>query len=102
MRDPVLSHSVPIYATNADARAVATGKFGAVPIEISNESELEMLVGACGSVIAQVRTRSGKVGWTPIGSLPLKLGDLDCPTEATNISTTVDTQQKKTALRRTQ
>ena len=75
IRDPVLSHSVPIYATNADARAVATGKFGAMPIEISNESELEVLATACGSATAQVRLRSGKVGWIPEDSLPPTLRD---------------------------
>ena len=70
MHDPVLSHALPIYATIADARAVAAGQFGAVPVEISRESELEVLSASCGSIAAQVRLRSGKVGWIPMDSLP--------------------------------
>ena len=71
---PVLGISVPIYATIADAQAVAAGQFGAIPVEIASEFDLEVVLASCGSIAAQVRTRSGKVGWIPMNSLPQELG----------------------------
>lgn len=65
-----LSSSIPIYATRTDAQAVAGGQFGAVPVEISSESRLEMVSAECGSVAVQVRSGSGRVGWVPASALP--------------------------------
>lgn len=67
----ILNNSVPIYATSADVKAVAGGQFGAVPIEISSESELELVSTSCSSVAAQIRSRrTGKLGWVPASALP--------------------------------
>jgi hypothetical protein len=71
--NPLLISAIPVYATMADARAVAAGQFGAVPIEIIIESELEVPPATCSSAAAQVQLRSGKVGWIPVESLPPSL-----------------------------
>ena len=68
----ILSSSLPIYATSADAQAVAGGECAPVPIEISSESELDLVSASCGSIVAQVRSpRTGKVGWVPASALPV-------------------------------
>ena len=72
---PDLINAVPVYSTIADARAVSAGQFGVVPMSISIESDLEVLAASCSSNAAQVRLRSGKVGWIPINSLPPALRD---------------------------
>lgn len=73
----------PFYASREDARAVAAGQFGAVPVAMPVESDIE-LVGSvsCKSDIAEVRSRAGRTGWMPIDALPRRLQGLsDCATE---------------------
>ena len=71
---PTVDIVVPIYASKLEAQAVSSGQFGAVPIAMPGEAELE-LVGPmrCSSNVAEVRTRTGRQGWTPVDSLPSRL-----------------------------
>lgn len=62
--------AVPIYATRSDAQAVAVGQFGAVPVEIAVGEGLAVVAVPCGAEVAQVRSRSGKLAWVPMDSLP--------------------------------
>ena len=71
----MLINSVPIYATHADAQAVAGGMFGAVPVEVSSEAWLDLVSAACGDAAVQVRSRSGRVGWVPASALPATCAD---------------------------
>lgn len=71
----MLSNSVPIYATYAEAQAVAGGMFGAVPVEVSSEFGLQLVSAAYGNAAVQVRSRSGRVGWVPASALPATCAD---------------------------
>ena len=78
----------PFYASRAEARAVAAGQFGAVPVAMPIESEIE-LVGPvpCKSDIAEVRSRAGRTGWIPVDDLPRRLqGPSASATETANQS----------------
>ncbi len=64
----------PFYASIPEAQAVAAGQFGSLPIELSVESDIE-LVGAvdCNSTVAKVLSRTGRQGWIPVNDLPTRL-----------------------------
>lgn len=65
---------VPIYATRADALAITSGHFGAVPIAMAGEAEIDLVVAfPCGQTVAEVRSRAGVRGWATMESLPSKL-----------------------------
>lgn len=65
LQGPVLS----VYATRDDARAVASGHFGSVPLALEYERELTPVSGApCDPLVIQVRTATGKVGWSVLRS----------------------------------
>lgn len=64
----------PFYAAKAEAQAVAAGKFGAVPLEMPGEADIELLgVVACESGVAELRSRAGRSGWIPLSALPHRL-----------------------------
>ena len=68
------SRVVPIYATPADAAAVAAGRFGAVPAAMPGPDELALLgPQRCKSTVAKVRTRDGQEGYLAVSALPRKL-----------------------------
>lgn len=69
---------VPMYASAFDAQATALGQFGAVPIELNTESDLTVMKLVCDLSVAQVKSISGKVGWTPLISLPAKVKPSVC------------------------
>ena len=78
----------PFYASRAEARAVAAGQFGAVPVEMPVESDID-LVGSvpCKLDIAEVRSRAGRLGWIPVDALPRRLQSKSvCTTETANQS----------------
>lgn len=65
LQEPVLS----VYATRDDARAVASGQFGSVPLTLEFEKALVPVTGApCDPLVIQVRTAKGQVGWAVQGS----------------------------------
>lgn len=78
----------PFYASKGEATAIAAGQFGAIPIEAPIESELELVASSpCNSVIAEVRSRSGRQGWILVDSLPPRLKkSVSCATETANLS----------------
>ncbi len=78
---------VPIYATQADAMAVAAGQFGAVPIAMPGENDIALVEpGPCMDTVVVVRSRAGRQGWAPSGSLPARLLKSSRCTSATNPS----------------
>lgn len=65
---------VPIYAEKAEALAVASGQFGAVPIAMAGELEIERVLSLpCSGQTVAVQFQAGRQGWIPAESLPLKL-----------------------------
>jgi hypothetical protein len=76
----------PFYASRAEARAVAAGQFGAVPVEMPVESDIELVESVpCKSDVAEVRSRTGRLGWIPVDALPRRLQSPSvCATETAN------------------
>lgn len=65
---------VPIYARKAEAVAVAAGQFGAVPIAMAGEAEIESVLSVpCAGYAVAVQFRGSRRGWIPMESLPRKL-----------------------------
>ncbi len=65
VQGPVLS----VYATRDDARAMASGHFGSVPVALEYEKVLTPVSGApCDPLVIQVRTSTGTVGWSVLRS----------------------------------
>jgi hypothetical protein len=65
---------VPIYASPADAAAVAAGQFGAVPTAMPAPDDLALLgPQRCKSTVATVRTRDGQDGYLAVTALPHRL-----------------------------
>jgi hypothetical protein len=82
------SAGFPFYASIPEAQAIAAGQFGAFPIELPAESDIE-LVGAvdCNATVSKVRSRAGRQGWIPVNDLPKRLqSSRNCPTETANRS----------------
>jgi hypothetical protein len=70
-----LGSVVSIYATQAQAQAVGAGQFGAVPIMVAGEADIEsVLAVSCTEAVAQVRANTGTQGWVPISALPARFG----------------------------
>jgi len=78
----------PFYASKAEAQAVAAGNFGAVPVEMPAESDIELNGNApCNSGVAAVKSRAGRAGWIPVDALPRRLqSSLICATETASKS----------------
>lgn len=54
--------------------AVAAGQFGAIPIAMPGETEIELAEDpTCDSSVAQVRSGVGQYGWIPFDALPRRL-----------------------------
>ena len=65
---------VPIYSEKSEALAVASGQFGAVPIAIAGDTEIEAVLSVpCIGQAVAVQFREGRRGWIPMESLPRKL-----------------------------
>ena len=61
---------VSVYASAAEAAAVAAGQFGAVPIALLGEPDLDLLPGrVCSGTTAPVRARDGRRGWVVVATL---------------------------------
>ncbi len=65
---------VPVYGTLSDAVAVASGRFGAVPVALLAESQIELVQPAwCESLAVAVKLSEGRLAWVPWDALPQKL-----------------------------
>jgi len=71
MHSEPLGHVIPIYASQADAQAVAQGQLGAIPVVLAGESEIDRVLSMpCKDDATAVRTTTGQEGWIPMNSLP--------------------------------
>jgi hypothetical protein len=65
---------VPVYSKLSDAVAVASGRFGAVPVALLAESQIELVQPAwCEGLAVAVKLSDGRFAWVPWDTLPKKL-----------------------------
>ena len=65
---------VPVYSKLSDAVAVASGRFGAVPVALLAESQIELVQPAwCEGLAVAVKLSDGRLAWVPWDTLPQKL-----------------------------
>jgi len=69
-----LGEVVPVYGQLTDGVAVASGQFGAVPVALLAENQLELVQPAwCQGLAVAVRLSDGRLAWVPWETLPQKL-----------------------------
>ena len=72
--DGAMREVVPVYGQLSDAVAVASGRFGAVPVALLAENQIELVQPAwCESLAVAVKLREGRLAWVPWDALPQKL-----------------------------
>ena len=72
--DGAMREVVPVYGQLSDAVAVASGRFGAVPVALLAENQIEVVQPAwCESLAVAVKLRDGRMAWVPWDTLPQKL-----------------------------
>ena len=72
--DGAMREVVPVYGQLRDAVAVASGRFGAVPVALLAENQTELVQPAwCESLAVAVKLRDGRMAWVPWDTLPQKL-----------------------------
>ena len=72
--DGAMREVVPVYGQLSDAVAVASGRFGAVPVALLAENQIELVQPAwCESLAVAVQLRDGRIAWVPWDTLPQKL-----------------------------
>jgi len=65
---------VPVYDQLRDAVAVASGRFGAVPLALLAESQIELVQPAwCERLAVAVKRSDGRTAWVPWDTLPQRL-----------------------------
>jgi hypothetical protein len=65
---------VPVYGQLSDAVAVASGRFGAVPVALLAENQIELVQPAwCEGLAVAVKLSDGHLAWVPWDALPQKL-----------------------------
>jgi hypothetical protein len=65
---------VPVYGQLSDALAVASGRFGAVPLALLAENQIELVQPACCEGLAvAVKSSDGRLAWVPWDALPQML-----------------------------
>ena len=65
---------VPVYGQLSDAVAVASGRFGAVPVALLAENQIELVQPAwCDSLAVAVKLSNGRTAWVPWDTLPQRL-----------------------------
>lgn len=72
--DGAMREVVPVYGQLSDAVAVASGRFGAVPVALLAESQIELVQPAwCESLAVAVKLSDGRTAWVPWDTLPQRL-----------------------------
>jgi len=65
---------VPVYGHLSDAVAVASGRFGAVPVALLAENQIELVQPAwCEGLAVAVKLSDGRLAWVPWDALPQRL-----------------------------
>jgi hypothetical protein len=65
---------VPVYGNLGEAVAVASGRFGAVPVALLAESQIELVQPVwCESLAVAVKLSEGRLAWVPWEALPQNL-----------------------------
>jgi len=65
---------VPVYGHLSDAVAVVSGRFGAVPVALLAENQIELVQPAwCEGLAVAVRLSDGRLAWVPWETLPQRL-----------------------------
>ena len=72
--DGAMREVVPVYGLLSDAVAVASGRFGAVPVALLAENQIELVQPAwCESLAVAVKLSDGRTAWVPWDTLPQRL-----------------------------
>ena len=72
--DGAMREVVPVYGQLSDAVAVASGRFGAVPVALLAENQIELVQPAwCEGLAVAVKLSDGRLAWVPWDALPQKL-----------------------------
>ena len=79
--DGAMREVVPVYGQLSDAVAVASGRFGAVPVALLAENQIELVQPAwCESLAVAVKLSDGRTAWVPWDTLPQRLkNSVVCP-----------------------
>ena len=72
--DGAMREVVPVYGHLSDAVAVASGRFGAVPVALLAENQIELVQPAwCEGLAVAVKLSDGRLAWVPWDALPQRL-----------------------------
>ena len=72
--DGAMREVVPVYGLLSDAVAVASGRFGAVPVALLAENQIELVQPAwCERLAVAVKLGDDRMAWVPWDTLPQRL-----------------------------